>query len=133
MRAVFWSKRGGDLTDETFNSYTLKGATVPGTGCLFAGLMNLCFVQVKSYLRAAYQGNLPKCWVCHNQVTDLLPSCRVIRVKLGISTFLKQPRQHFQQKQEKAAGNAGSKQTAPYLHNGVQQDAKKFLWTELSG
>lgn len=51
-------KRGGDLSDETFNSYMLKGATVPGADRLFSGLMNLCFVWFKSYLRAAYTGNL---------------------------------------------------------------------------
>lgn len=51
-------KRGGDLTDETFNSYMLKGATVPGTDRLFLGLMNLCFVRFKSYPRAPYKGDL---------------------------------------------------------------------------
>jgi len=52
MSGVFWGKRGGDLTDETFNSYMLKGATVPGTDHPLSGLMNLCLVQFKSYLRS---------------------------------------------------------------------------------
>lgn len=51
----FLSKRGRDLIDETFNSYMLKGATVPSTDCLFSGLMNLFFVWFKLYLRAAYR------------------------------------------------------------------------------
>lgn len=42
------------------------------------------------------------------EVIDLCSSCsKVTRIQLGFSPFLKQPRQHLQQRQEKAAVNAG--------------------------
>lgn len=78
--------RGRDLTDETFNSYMLKGATVPGTCCPAQELMNLGFVQFKSYCKQPIRVTSENIFSLYSKVTDMLSSCsKVSRIRLGLA------------------------------------------------